>query len=125
MCRKRSSFLFQQRGGFVKSGPHIDSAAAAKRATAERNRRGIAFNETDVLQTNTPQIGGDLSINSLVSLTVSGSAGGNDNLTGSVNAHLGALKGANSCALYITTVLAELLLLLPKLLIICYVQCTT
>src|SRR4029077_17343090 len=68
----------------------------------------------------------------LVSLAVSGGAGGDDDLTGRVNAHLGAFKRAHTGALHVTTdadtkiapALAGPLLLFSELFIIRRIQCT-
>ena len=66
----------------MNSGSDIDGAAAAKGATAEWYRRGIAFNEADLVETHSPEISGDLLINCFVTLAVPGGAGGDDQLPG-------------------------------------------
>src|SRR5262249_33489502 len=96
-------FFSQPRRSFEQGGADVDGAAAAKGATAELNRRGIAFDEANIFRTHAPQIRRDLCENGFMTLAVSGGSGRNNDLAGGVNPHFRAFKGTHSRTLHVAT----------------------
>src|ERR1043166_5081352 len=92
MCRKPQHFFFQTLGGAVNGRSDVHSTAAAEGSAAESNRRSIAFDQTDIVRANPPEISGNLCENGFVTLAVAGRTGGDDHLARCIDPHLRAFE---------------------------------
>ena len=94
----RENLVPQFRARLMYRGAGGHGAAARHRAEADRDRGGIGKGQHDILGLHLPQIGDDLREDRLHALALRSGAAGDINLARGVDAHKGALEGADTGA---------------------------